>query len=868
MNNWFKKFAYAGCLATDSESDRLKKAILVVIPAGISIAAFFWSIAYLYLERPISAAIPGIYSLISLLSIFIFFKTKHFTFFRFSQLLFILLLPFLLQWSLGGFNTGSSVMVWAILSPIGALMFHGVRPAIPWFLAYITLTIISGIFDQKFSAMVEPLSTSIITTFYVMNIGTATLLMYAVVNYFVVDNNRIISALSDEKEKSEKALADSERAKGIIENQSKKLIEMDQIRSRFLANVTHEFRTPLALTIGPLEDALEGRFGDINNELSNQLHVMLRNSRRLLRLVNQLLDISKVEAGEMKLNSQLTNISSFSEEICLAFTPYVERKNIDFSNELQKEGIHIEIDQEKYEKILNNLLSNAIKFTPESGRIKVILEQYESKNNNGMKLSVKDNGPGISKEFLPNIFDRFYQVDGSSTREHEGTGIGLSLVKELVELHGGEIEVVSEIGFGAEFNIFIPGDIFKESEITNLNVSTSNISKLNIEMATYENTQSINDEGDAESTSTPKIKHTVLIADDNQDIRQYLNKCLSSQYKVIQACDGAEGLDKTKQHKPDIIISDIMMPKMDGYEFCTSVKQDSDLNHIPVVFLTAKSSEEMKLEGLKTGADDYIAKPFSAKELLARVGNLIVMRQQQKELKTLNHELELKVKDQLDELVSNKRLGSYFSKKMLQQLLNYDDAAALVTKRRNITIFFCDLCNFTDLTDRLETEKTTVIINQYLTEMTTLIEQHGATVIQIIGDAIMAFFGAPEKMDNSEQAINAVHLGIAMQEKIKQLSDEWLEAGMEYQAKSRIGIHQDYVTVGNFGSQHYMEYTAVGRGVNLASRLEETCTPGHIKISHPVYLLAKDHFDFSLLNEESFKGFSRKIKVCEYEMNL
>lgn len=863
LKNSLKKFAYAGCMEKDSESDRLKKAILVVIPTGISIAAFFWSLAYLYLDRPISAAIPGIYSIISLLSIFIFFKTKQFNFFRFSQLFFILWLPFLLQWSLGGFNTGSAVMAWAILSPIGALMFHGVRQAIPWFIAYISLTVISGIFDQQFASMVEPLSINIITIFYVMNIGTATLLMYAVVNYFVIDNNRIISALSNEKEKSEKALADSEHAKSIIEEQSKKLIEMDQVRNRFLANITHEFRTPLALTIGPLEDALEGRFGEVNSSLSNQLHVMLRNSRRLLHLVNQLLDISKVESGEMKLNIQLTNTNSFIEEICQAFSPYVERKNIDFCSELPEQEIYIELDQGKLEKIINNILSNAIKFTPENGVIKLTLNQYESDDNKGIKISIKDNGTGISKEFLPNIFDRFYQVDGSTTREHEGTGIGLSLVNELIELHNGHIEVSSEVGFGTEFTAYIPGEILLDN---NANAVKSNIGALNIEMAAYANNKIQDNTND--NTSTKKPIHTILIADDNQDIRQYLNTCLNPKYIVVQACDGADGLEKVRKCNPEIIISDIMMPKMDGYEFCKAIKQDPELNHIPVIFLTAKSSEEMKLEGLKTGADDYISKPFSAKELLARVDNLIIMRQQQKELKQLNYELQLKVKDQLDELVSNKRLGSYFSEKMLQQLLHHDDAAALVTKRQNITIFFCDLCNFTDLTDRIESEKTTVIINQYLTEMTTLVEQHGATVIQIIGDAIMAFFGAPEKMDNGEQAINAIQLGIAMQKRITQLSDEWLESGMEYQAQSRIGIHQDYVTVGNFGSQHYMEYTAVGRGVNLASRLEETCTPGNIKLSHPVYLLAKEHFTFSEISEESFKGFSRKIKVCEHEMSL
>jgi signal transduction histidine kinase/class 3 adenylate cyclase len=863
MKNWLKQFPYSGCLESDSEPERQKKAILVFIPTAISLLAILWSFAYLYLGRPISAAIPGGYAIVSLLSIFIFFQTKHYTFFRFSQLFFILLLPFFLQWTLGGFNSGSVVIIWAILSPIGALMFHGARQALPWFTAYIALTLISGIFEQPLSTMVAPLSPDIITTFFVLNVSAVTFLICAVVYYFVVDNKRIISALSDEKDKSEKALVDSEKAKNIIEEQANKLIEMDQIRNRFIANITHEFRTPLALTIGPLEDALEERFGTVNPDLQNQLHVMLRNSRRLLRLVNQLLDISKIEATEMKLNKQLTNITLFCEEICQAFTPYLERKNIDFNCEVGKQEIYIELDEEKLEKILNNLLSNAIKFTQNNGHIKLHLEKIKTHENEGIQIAIKDNGPGISNEFLPNIFDRFFQVDGSSTREYEGTGIGLSLVKELVDLHGGNIKVNSELGFGAEFIIFIPGKISNKSDKGFSKKPHTKNNILNIEMAAYEN-ENVHV---LQSQNKSKNKHTVLIVDDNQDIRHYLNTCLSSKYIVVQACDGVDGLNKARKHKPEIIITDIMMPKMDGYEFCKTIKQDAELNHIPVIFLTAKSSEEMKLEGLKTGADDYLSKPFSAKELLARTENLITIRQQHKELKKLNQELELKVKDQLDELVKNKRLGSYFSKKMLQQLLRHEDAADLITTRRNITIFFCDLCNFTDLTDRIETEQTTIILNQYLTEMTTLIEQHGATVIQIIGDAIMAFFGAPDEMESDVQAINAVHLGIAMQNKIKTLSDEWLQAGMEYQASSRIGIHQDYVTVGNFGSQHYMEYTAVGRGVNLASRLESTCTPGNIKLSYPVYLLAKDNFTFSVLKEESFKGFARKIKVCEYEVH-
>jgi len=207
MENWYHRFAYGGCLPSDTESERLSKAILVTIPAAISFLSILWVSGYLLLGRPLSAAIPGGYAVFSLLSIFTFFKTRHFGFFRFSQLFLILWLPFLLQWSLGGFNNGSVVMLWAILSPIGALMFHGVREAIPWFLAYLILIVVSGIFDSQLALAVPPLPDVVTTVFYVMNIGAATSLMYVVVNYFIVNNQRIIAAVSLQKAKAEQALA-------------------------------------------------------------------------------------------------------------------------------------------------------------------------------------------------------------------------------------------------------------------------------------------------------------------------------------------------------------------------------------------------------------------------------------------------------------------------------------------------------------------------------------------------------------------------------------------------------------------------------------------------------------------------------------
>jgi len=417
--------------------------------------------------------------------------------------------------------------------------------------------------------------------------------------------------------------------------------------------------------------------------------------------------------------------------------------------------------------------------------------------------------------------------------------------------------------FGTEFSVFIPGTV--DNEQCTQPIPSGSGKAVTMELASMDSGSE--DLANSGMASLRADKSTVLVVDDNTDIRNYLITCLSPTYNVLQARDGAEGLRIAQQHLPELVISDIMMPGVDGYQLCRAIRQDEKLSHTPVIFLTAKASEDMKLEGLSVGADDYLVKPFSARELLARSSNLITLRRQERDLKQLNAQLEQQVQDQIAELVQNRRLTSYFSGNLLKRILSENDAADLITERRNITILFCDLCNFTDMTDRMEAEKATVLLNEYLSAAAELVEQHGATVVQIIGDAIMAFFGAPEDMESAEQATKAVQLGIALQRKVAGLSKDWLVRGLEYEAKLRIGIHQDFVMVGNFGSHNLMEYTAVGRGVNLAARLEASCSPGRIKVSHPVYLLTREAFSYEATTEEEFKGFARALCVCELDPN-
>jgi signal transduction histidine kinase/class 3 adenylate cyclase len=816
---------------------------MVIAPSLLSFFCIFWVTGYFLMGKPVSAAIPGVYAIVSMISVLVFFKTRHYAIFRFSQLLFIMFLPFLLQASLGGFRAGSGVQVWAMLAPVGALMFQSTNAARWWFAVFVALTIVTGLSEPYLASYIEPIPEIAITAFFALNFIFAFFLIFSSVYYYVSENKRILA---------------------IINEQTDKLMQMDQIKNRFFANLSHEFRTPLALTIGPLEDAIIGEFGQVGRRLRNQLEVMLRNSHRLLRLINQLLDISKIESGEMKLESGRYDIRQLANSTCLAFTPFAERNQITFSNETGDLPICLDFDYGKMEHIFNNLLTNAIKFTPQNGKVKLVLKQVRQPRE-GVQFSVRDTGVGIQKKDIEKIFDRFYQVDGSSSRENEGTGIGLSLVKELVELHGGTIDVKSEPGFGTEFGVFIPGNVSNEQgEQYSAEDSTVTAELAMLETGAIENatdsvasTSAVGNDG--------KDKATVLIVDDNTDIRNYLYSCLASTFNILQAGDGEEGLQQAQLYQPDLIISDIMMPGVDGYQLCRAIREDVKLRHIPIIFLTAKASEEMKLEGLETGADDYLAKPFNARELLARSKNLITLRQQEKEVKQLNQQLEQKLKDQLEELVRNKKLSGYFSGKLLNQILTADNAIDLVTERRNITILFCDLCGFTDMTDRVESEKITQLLNEYLSELVTLVEQHGATLVQVIGDGIMVFLGAPEAMDDKEQARRALKLSIAIQKKVKQLAKDWVARGLEYEGPARIGIHQDYVTVGNFGSNNLMEYTAVGRGINLASRLETSCTPGKIKVSYPIYLLTRDEFNYEEPQQESFKGFSRQIKVCELD---
>jgi signal transduction histidine kinase/serine phosphatase RsbU (regulator of sigma subunit) len=422
-------------------------------------------------------------------------------------------------------------------------------------------------------------------------------------------------------------------AKEKTEAQAAKLLEMDQLKSQFFSNVSHEFRTPLTLIIGPLESLMSATVVP-DNELKRHHSVMLRNARRLLRLINQLLDISKLEAGRMQLCARPVDPCRFFRPIVFAFQSLADKSGISLAFECDQDLDAIYLDPEKMEKVLFNLLSNAFQFTSAGGSIEIHVKTLQGDAGREVVIVVADTGEGIAKEDQALIFDRFRQADGSSTREKEGTGIGLSLVKELVELHRGHIGVESEKGRGATFTVTLPLGhehlTAKEivSQDTHYDYAVAD-EKANIEMA---HLHAISPTKREDHRDGP-LGSTVLVVDDNADIRQYISENLSGQYRILEAENGQVGLDIAKQVRPDLIVTDVMMPVMDGYELCRKVRAHKQLQRTPIIMLTAKATDEMRVEGLEIGADEYLSKPFNVRELQVRVKNLLQIRGQEKQMR-------------------------------------------------------------------------------------------------------------------------------------------------------------------------------------------------------------------------------------------
>jgi signal transduction histidine kinase/CheY-like chemotaxis protein/AraC-like DNA-binding protein len=429
-----------------------------------------------------------------------------------------------------------------------------------------------------------------------------------------------------------------------------KLQEINDIKTAFFANLSHEFRTPLTLMLGPAEKLLE-KAGPEDKPLLQLIH---RNASRLLDLDEQLLEFTRIDSGNQKLKLVKGDIVLLISGIATSFQLAAQKKHISFEQNYPNDLPEVLFDPDIIEKVIGNLISNAIKYTPSGGRVEIIVALEESENvlpdkqahngsNHKIMIGVNDNGAGIPNEKQKLIFERFYQLNNYSSGIYDGYGIGLALVKELVNLHKGEVVLKSTVGIGSNFSVYIPyvQDTYSKEELKHISRYVNNLNS--VEDSVVIDEQKIGSEisdGVLREDNQQIKSNKLLIVDDNQDMRTYLIELLRESYEILEASDGKEGLSLAIQQMPDLIVTDIMMDTMDGIEFCKQLKSNSQTRHIPVIMLTALAELDDKVLGLENGADDYIVKPFVAKELMARIRNLIIQRILLKDLFTKELRLE------------------------------------------------------------------------------------------------------------------------------------------------------------------------------------------------------------------------------------
>ena len=610
--------------------------------------------------------------------------------------------------------------------------------------------------------------------------------------------------------------------------QAERLQELDRQKTEFFQNISHEFRTPLTLMMGPLESA-----ANQHQELPyDQVVIALRNCRRLLRLVNQLLDLQRLDAGKMQASFRPCDLVGMVTQIVESFRPYCEKKGLRLITEL-KHCLRVYLDPEKFDKVLYNLLSNAMKFTDNGGSIAVKVEPA----GDHIRIQIKDTGIGIRTEQIPHLFERFRQAEGSVNRSYEGSGLGLALVKELVELHGGQISVESIYQAGTTFTVWLQTGTAHLPIEQVLEVPTQvQSARAAVELADLEVAEMARDEPEItiKNGKAPN-NQTILVVDDNSDLRTYVARILkSSGFEVLTARDGAEGFGVTRAKNPDLIVTDLMMPVVSGLDMIRLIREQQELKGTPIILLTAKVDEDTRIEGSELGADIYLAKPFNDRELLAAVRNLLALKANEKKLGELNNYLTESV------------LKRFLPPSLVQKAAHGNLALDLRPEPKLVTILFSDIVGFTQLSNTLRSRRVAELLNEYFEFMTRAVFDNGGTVDKFMGDAVLAMYGAPEELTPNEQVRRAIATARQMRQYLEDLNRRWQEQGIP-KVQFRCGVHQGTAVVGMFGSSERADYTAIGPTVNIAARLQASALPDCILVSAAV----ADYLDESEITKGS-----------------
>lgn len=425
-----------------------------------------------------------------------------------------------------------------------------------------------------------------------------------------------------------------------LDQRNHDLAEMDRMKSSFFANISHELRTPLTLILSPVEDMLRG--GQLPERVKSQLVFVRDNSYRLLNLVNDLLDVMRLEEGMTRLESVNVKLNSMVNNVVGGMQHFAQQQNVSLKV-IDTEELSVVGDRRAIEKIIINLVNNAVKFTPPRGEVKLSFRVEEG----FAVLVVEDTGPGIEKANFEMIFDRFQQVDSSSTRKFQGTGLGLALVRELVELQGGKVLVESEIGHGACFAVRLPMAQGDEKVKSLLEQGGEFLGDVHTR-ARYA-TESIYSELDSPKPEVVRdendFRPSLVIIEDEKDVRAYLQETLSEDFRIETAATGKLGWELVKSVKPDLVITDLMLPELDGLTLCKMIRDEESLQNVKIMLLTAKTDEKSKLDALDNGADDFLTKPFSTLEIKKRLANLWLTSQLQRTVHDRNLELESTLSD-------------------------------------------------------------------------------------------------------------------------------------------------------------------------------------------------------------------------------
>ena len=594
----------SGYLPEDNAETRQKKAALTLVPLIIGPAAFIWGSIYFYLGHPLSGTIPMSYSVISVLTLVYYFKNKKTEFLEKSQLLLVLLLPFFLMWSLGGFFHGSTVMIWALFTPIAASIFMDKNNALKWFIAYFMLLLISAAIQNFLSANITPIPEAARIIFFILNLGAGSAGLYLLVSYTSNQEKLAITRLNQKQQELERK-SEGLRVTNVQLAEARVSADAANIaKSDFLAKMSHEIRTPMNAIIGMTHLALQT---ELNDKQKSYISKAYHSTEILLGILNDILDFSKIEANKLELEAVDFQLEAVIDNMITLIKLKAEEKGIQLS-------VCIDPDVPKYlngdplrlSQVLINLGDNAVKFSKQGDTIsfKVTLQE-ETELDARLQFNVQDTGIGITPEQQKRVFQPFSQADNSTTREYGGTGLGLIISQKVVQMMDGEVWVESEQDVGSTFTFTV---------------------RLKKQQGSLSQTGS----SDAQSKSTNKEATArlhgakILLVDDNDLNQEYLCELLEMKGITVEtAFNGQEALNLLAKQDFDGVLMDCQMPIMDGYEATRQIRKQDKFKELPVIAMTANAMKSDREKVLAVGMNDHIPKPFKIDDMFATLDKWI-----------------------------------------------------------------------------------------------------------------------------------------------------------------------------------------------------------------------------------------------------